>query len=220
MTLAASILSADLAHLANDVNAVLAAGIDTIHFDVMDMHYVPNLSFGPMVCRALRDAGITATIDVHLMVESPQNLVTPFAEAGADIISFHPSTVTDVAAVLAQIKENQIQAGLVFNPDQEPLIEADWLDQLDMILLMSVFPGFGGQSFMPSVLPKIQQTRQWINASGRDIILAVDGGVKVDNIAQIAAAGANYFVIGSGLFAASDYRQRVVDLQQALSDLA
>ena len=219
MTLAASILSADLADLANDVNAVLAAGIDTIHFDVMDMHYVPNLSFGPMVCRALRDAGITATIDVHLMVESPQHLITPFAEAGADIISFHPDTVTDVAAVLAQIKENQMQAGLVFNPDQELLIETDWLDQLDMILLMSVFPGFGGQSFMPSVLPKIQQTRQFINASGRDIILAVDGGVKVDNIAQIAAAGANYFVIGSGLFLTNDYRQRVLELQQALSDV-
>ena len=198
--LAPSILSADFAKLGEECDNILASGTDFIHFDVMDNHYVPNLTIGPLVCDALRKHGIEAPIDVHLMVSPVDRVVGDFAAAGATYITFHPEASDHVDRTLQLIKGEGCKAGLVFNP-ATPLSYLDYvIDKVDMILLMSVNPGFGGQSFIPSTLAKLAEARKIIDASGRDIRLEVDGGVKVDNIAEIAAAGADTFVSGSGLF--------------------
>jgi ribulose-phosphate 3-epimerase len=203
--IAPSILSADFARLGDDVNAVLKAGADWVHFDVMDNHYVPNLTIGPLVCEALRKHGITAPIDVHLMVEPVDRIVPDFAKAGASVISFHPEASRHVDRTIQLIKSHGCQAGLVLNP-ATPLEVLDYtLESLDLVLVMSVNPGFGGQSFIDSALRKIEAIRKRIDSSGKTIRLEVDGGVKADNIGRIAAAGADTFVAGSAIFNAPDY---------------
>ena len=212
--IAPSILSADFARLGEEVDNVLAAGADVVHFDVMDNHYVPNLTIGPMVCQALRNHGVTAPIDVHLMVKPVDALIPQFAEAGASIITFHPEASEHVDRSLQLIRDNGCQAGLVLNP-ATPLSCLEYvMDKLDVILLMSVNPGFGGQSFIPGTLNKLRQVRKLIDESGYDIRLEVDGGVKADNIAEIAAAGADMFVAGSAIFNQPDYKA-VIDKMRA-----
>ena len=215
--IAPSILSADFARLGEEVENVLAAGADIVHFDVMDNHYVPNLTIGPMVCQALRDYGIKAPIDVHLMVSPVDGLITDFAKAGASYITFHPDASTHVDRSLAMIRDLGCKAGLVLNPAMgvEPLKYV--MDKLDMILLMSVNPGFGGQSFIPSTLDKLREVRQLIDDSGYDIRLEVDGGVKADNIREIAQAGADTFVAGSAIFNADDYGQAINTMRDELA---
>ncbi|GAA5193362.1 ribulose-phosphate 3-epimerase [Ferrimonas gelatinilytica] len=209
-----SILSADFARLGEEVAQVIEAGADVVHFDVMDNHYVPNLTIGPMVCQALRRYGIQAPIDVHLMVKPVDRIIPDFIKAGASIITFHPEASEHVDRTLQLIKEGGCRAGLVLNP-ATPLHYLDHvMDKLDVILLMSVNPGFGGQSFIPTTLEKIKAVKQRIEASGRDIRLQVDGGVKVDNIGEIAAAGADMFVAGSAIFNQPDYGQ-VIDQMRA-----
>ncbi|KRS20773.1 UNVERIFIED_CONTAM: rpe [Trichonephila clavipes] len=215
--IAPSILSADFARLGEDVSKVLAAGADVVHFDVMDNHYVPNLTIGPMVCQALRNYGITAPIDVHLMVEPVDSLVPQFAKAGASIITFHPEASRHVDRTLQLIKDQGCQAGLVFNP-ATPLSYLDYvLDKVDVILLMSVNPGFGGQKFIPATLDKLQAARQLIDSSGLPIRLEIDGGVTVANIAEIAAAGADMFVAGSAIFNSPDYAATIAQMRQQLA---
>ncbi len=203
--IAPSILSADFAKLGAEVDAVLAAGADIVHFDVMDNHYVPNLTIGPLVCEALRKHGVTAPIDVHLMVKPVDRIIPDFAKAGATYITFHPEASEHIDRTIGLIRDLGCKPGLVFNP-ATPLNVLDYtLDKLDMVLLMSVNPGFGGQSFIPGTLDKLRQVRRLIDASGRDVRLEIDGGVKADNIGAIAAAGADTFVAGSAIFGAKDY---------------
>ncbi|MBQ4832635.1 ribulose-phosphate 3-epimerase [Pseudoalteromonas sp. MMG010] len=217
--IAPSILSADFAKLGEEVDNVLAAGADVVHFDVMDNHYVPNLTIGPMVCKALRDYGITAPIDVHLMVKPVDSLIPEFAKAGASIISFHPEASEHIDRTIELIKENGCQAGLVFNPATSLSYLDHVIDKLDVILLMSVNPGFGGQSFIPHTLEKLRQTKQRIIESGRDIRLEVDGGIKVDNIAAAAQAGADMFVAGSAIFNQPDYAEVITQMRDQLKDV-
>lgn len=215
--IAPSILSADFARLGDDVRAVLDAGADIVHFDVMDNHFVPNLTIGPMICEALRNYGIEAPIDVHLMVEPVDGIIPDFARAGADYITFHPEASAHVHRTIGLIHEHGCKAGLVFNP-ATPL---DWLshviEDLDMVLLMSVNPGFGGQKFIGSSLDKLRTARQLIDATGREIRLEIDGGVKTDNIQEIAAAGADTFVAGSAIFGSDDYAATIAKMKSEIA---
>jgi ribulose-phosphate 3-epimerase len=214
--IAPSILSADFARLGDEVAAVLAAGADVIHFDVMDNHYVPNLTIGPMVCAALRKYGITAPLDVHLMVKPVDRIVPDFARAGATYISFHPEATEHVDRTIELIRDQGCKPGLVLNP-ATPLDFLDYtLPKLDLVLLMSVNPGFGGQKFIPSVLDKVRAVRQRIDALGKPIRLEIDGGVKVDNIGEIARAGADMFVAGSAIFGAQDYKSTIAAMRAAI----
>ena len=212
-----SILSANFAKLGEEVDNVLKAGADWVHFDVMDNHYVPNLTIGPMVCEALRKHGVTAPIDVHLMVEPVDRIIPDFASAGASLISFHPEASSHVHRTIQLIKSSGCKAGLVLNP-ATPLSVLDWvLEDLDMVLLMSVNPGFGGQSFIPSTLAKISAVRSMIDATGLPIRLEIDGGVKIDNIAEIAAAGADTFVAGSAIFNAPPYEDVISRMKEEVA---
>ncbi len=215
--IAPSILSANFAKLGEEVDQVLNDGADWVHFDVMDNHYVPNLTIGPMVCKALRDHGVTAPIDVHLMVEPVDRIIPDFAEAGASMITFHPEASKHVDRSLQLIRDHGCKSGLVFNP-ATPLTVLEWaIEKVDMILLMSVNPGFGGQSFIPFVKQKIVEARKLIDASGRNIRLEVDGGVKASNIGELAALGADTFVAGSAIFNQSDYASVINEMRSNIS---
>ena len=215
--IAPSILSADFARLGEDVDAVIEAGADWVHFDVMDNHYVPNLTIGPMVCSALRKYGVTAPIDVHLMVKPVDRIIGDFAEAGASIITFHPEASEHVDRSLQLIKQSGCKAGLVINPATSLSCLEHVMDKLDVILLMSVNPGFGGQSFIPNTLNKLVEARRLITESGLDIRLEVDGGVKVDNIEEIAKAGADAFVAGSAIFNTNDYKATITAMRDNIA---
>jgi len=217
--IAPSILSADFARLGEDVEKVLTDGADVVHFDVMDNHYVPNLTIGPMVCKALRDYGIKAPIDVHLMVKPVDTMIVDFAKAGASIITFHPEASEHIDRSLQLIKDHGCKAGLVLNPATSLEVLTHVMDKLDVVLLMSVNPGFGGQSFIPHTLEKLRQVKTLIKASGRDIRLQVDGGVKTDNIKEIAQAGADMFVAGSAIFNEPDYKVVIDKMRDELANV-
>ena len=215
--IAPSILSADFARLGEDVRAVLDAGADIVHFDVMDNHFVPNLTIGPLICEALSNYGIDAPIDVHLMVEPVDRIIPDFAKAGASYITFHPEASRHIDRSLALIRDEGCKSGLVFNP-ATPLDCLEYvIDKVDMVLLMSVNPGFGGQKFIPSALDKLRQARKIIDESGQDIRLEIDGGVKVDNIGEIAAAGADTFVAGSAIFGSDDYAATIAAMKEEIA---
>jgi ribulose-phosphate 3-epimerase len=214
--IAPSILSADFARLGDDVSAVLDAGADIVHFDVMDNHFVPNLTIGPLLCEALRNYGIEAPIDVHLMVDPVDRIIPDFAKAGASYITFHPEASTHVHRSIGLVKDSGCKAGLVFNPATPLTWLEHMIDEIDMVLLMSVNPGFGGQSFIPSSLEKLRQARKIIDASGREIRLEIDGGVKIDNIGEIAAAGADTFVAGSAIFGSADYAATISTMKSEI----
>ena len=215
--IAPSILAADFARLGDDVNAVLAAGADLIHFDVMDNHYVPNLTVGPLVCKALRDFGIEAPIDVHLMVKPVDRIIGDFAAAGASYITFHPEATEHVDRSLALVREAGCKAGLVFNPATPLTYLEHVMDKLDLVLLMSVNPGFGGQGFIDATIDKLKQARALLDKAPGEIRLEVDGGVKVDNIARIATAGADTFVAGSAIFGTDDYRSTIAAMRAEIA---
>ncbi len=215
--IAPSILSANFAKLGDEVNAVIAAGADVIHFDVMDNHYAPNLTIGPLVCEALRKHGVTAPIDVHLMVKPVDRIIPDFAQAGATYISFHPEASDHIDRTIGLIREHGCKPGLVFNP-ATPIDYLDYtLHKLDLVLLMSVNPGFGGQKFIPDVLDKVRAVRKLIDATGKPIRLEIDGGVKIDNIGEIARAGADMFVAGSAIFGAQDYKATIRAMRAAIN---
>ena len=214
--IAPSILSADFARLGEEVDSVLKAGADIVHFDVMDNHYVPNLTIGPLICDALRKHGINAPIDVHLMVEPVDGIIPDFAAAGATYITFHPEASRHVDRSLALIREQGCKSGLVFNPATPLAWLEHVIDKIDMVLIMSVNPGFGGQKFIPAALDKLREARAMIDASGREIRLEVDGGVKIENIGEIAAAGADTFVAGSAIFGSEDYAATIAAMRQEI----
>ncbi|VVH61048.1 Ribulose-phosphate 3-epimerase (EC [uncultured Gammaproteobacteria bacterium] len=215
--IAPSILAADFAKLGEEVDNVLSAGADIVHFDVMDNHYVPNLTIGPLVCEALRNHGVTAPIDVHLMVKPVDRIIPDFVAAGASYITFHPEASEHVDRTLGMIQEAGCKAGLVFNPATPLHVLENIMDKLDMILLMSVNPGFGGQSFIPHTLEKCKQVRQLIDTSGKEIRLEIDGGVKIDNICEVAVAGADTFVAGSAIFNTNDYKATIDEMRAELA---
>jgi ribulose-phosphate 3-epimerase len=217
--IAPSILSADFARLGDDVSAVLDAGADIVHFDVMDNHFVPNLTIGPLICEALRNYGIEAPIDVHLMVDPVDRIIPDFAKAGASYITFHPEASTHVHRSIGLVQDSGCKAGLVFNPATPLTWLEHMIDDIDMVLIMSVNPGFGGQSFIQSSLEKLRQARKIIGDSGREIRLEVDGGVKVDNIGEIAAAGADVFVAGSAIFGSADYAATIAAMKSEINSI-
>ncbi len=214
--ISASILSADFSQLGKEIDGVLAAGVDWIHFDVMDHHFVPNLSFGPVVCRSLRKAGINAPIDVHLMVEKPEQYIENFAKARADLITIHPETVDDLAGCIQHIHAHGMQVGLALNPDKPLSAVEKYLGSINFLLIMSVFPGFAGQSFIEDSLEKLGQARKLIMEINPEVILAIDGGIKETNIAKVVSAGADFCVIGSGLFDASNYEGRMKEIREQI----
>ena len=215
--ISASILSADFSQLGEEVKQIIDAGVDHVHCDVMDHHFVPNLSFGAVICKALHHAKIRVPIDVHLMVDNPEAYIKPFAEAGASLIIFHPETAKNVEETIELIRQAGMQSGLAFNPDKSVSLPSSILKQVHLILLMSVNPGFAGQSFIPNSLEKIASTRKLLDEINSRAMLGIDGGIKADNIMKVSCAGANFFVVGSGLFYASNYKEEVETLRQKLN---